>query len=635
VNKSRSDARVTYAAFSIAVISVILSLGWAMLMPIFLNPDEDAHFDYVMTLVHAGRTLSPDENYVDRDTDASVAYLMDTLRVSSMRLDPYMSVPRGYGSLAYFKALDLHAPAILPGQLRAQAISPVPYVARFYPIGYYAIAASVVAAREKIWGPSITSDFFSVRILSVFFYVWMLYFSWRLLSGLVKPVTALLVYLCIAFLPMTQWVFASVQPDALASALVPATLFFGQKLREQPSSFRLLLPTGLLLGGLAATKYQFFAAVAVGLALQWVASRDKASPPKERITRFIILFLPSLTLILLTFFLLRSARPIVGMCTNYILKEAITKKSLSTFADCFYRGVREFLHYFLANTIEFRTFWLDFGSNLKTPIVLFRMQITYFAYATIAGFSEVLAALFFARLLSNCVRLLRVAKLRSWLAALRIASSNLIIVSYLAYTAFLIAFEIFELSEGNFLLFEGRYWLPFILAPWLIAFDLAPRILPRTKLRRALRSTTIALAVALVTISSTVELFSVYQRFYNAPRAPSPEREVYAQVEVHVSPRLLTFTGYAIDLRRAAPAEKVIVEVDHRFSAVATETDTPGLACADQKSLARVGFSARLSASRFSRGTHLVTVLLKTPWARNLVNSGVSQGFFVNSGTRV
>ncbi len=90
-----------------------------------------------------------------------------------------------------------------------------------------------------------------------------LYFNYRTARNVgVPPWPSVAVLVAAAFFPLTTLVSSYVQPDNLAYALVSAALFFATQLKRSARPLRTTLALGAVLGCLAVTKYQFFAAVA-------------------------------------------------------------------------------------------------------------------------------------------------------------------------------------------------------------------------------------------------------------------------------------------------------------------------------------------------------------------------------------
>jgi hypothetical protein len=239
-----------------------MAFAWMLMLPMFLSPDEDTHYDYALTLYSAGRPVKASEDRVGRDTHPIVEYLMRATHARQQRLDRNVGADPGYGTLDYFRNLDKLAPQVSRTAFHDNPIDPAPYISKVYQIGYYALVAAVIASTANVSHDSAVADFFVARFLSVVLLVPTLIFTWLSLLRLsIGSKRALLVLACIALFTLSNWTAASIQPDNLAYFLVTASLYLALRLRDNPSNVALQALLGLLFAALIAVKQHYFAAV--------------------------------------------------------------------------------------------------------------------------------------------------------------------------------------------------------------------------------------------------------------------------------------------------------------------------------------------------------------------------------------
>ena len=176
--------------------------------------------------------------------------------------------------------------------------------------------------------------------------------------------------------------------------------------------------------------------------------------------------------------------------------------------------------------------------------------------------------------------------------------------------------------SGGHLPVQGRYWLPFASAVWLIAISIAPRALPR---RFSRATSTIVLAGILVfgAVASAFTYPSLRERFYSPQQAVPSARETFADVKTVIA------GGDALDLRRALPAESIAVLLDGHENVPIRMVDRPDVLCQTEQTLLHTGFEGRLSLAKLRSGPHELSVLVRTPWAPQPIDTGVRATFDV------
>lgn len=612
-------------AVVLCALAVAFSAGWAVVLPIFLSPDEDSHYDYALTLYTAGRPMRPAENVVGRDTHPVVAYLMGATHARQERLDGAVRADRGYGSAAYFRALDANAPHVDRRAERAGPIDPVPYISRLYPIGYYGLAALAIGLGDLVTRGSAVGEFFFARFLSVALLVPTLVFSWLVLRELaIGTRKALLLLACTALLPMTAWMFGYVQPDDLACALIAPAVYVALRLRRDPENTRLLVVLGALFAALMATKQQYFLALYVPV-VAMLAVRTRLTWSLATLRSAALTTIPPLLAYAVTTPLLRADPGGGGVC-----RIASGLSAASRFGTA---HVVHFLAHGIATTLDgsflpgsgLASFWLAYTAYRNTLIVLGTPALSVLTVNLLSALSLIVVLLFVVRAVQVAVRLATIGRRRSWRSALRVATSNVLVNAYLCYFAILCGYE---MSIGGYIPVQGRYWLPFVSAIWLIAVLIAPRALPR-RLARALGALMLTLILAFNVLASAFAFPSLHDRFYVPAPPIEPAKEIQADVTTAASRDAVVVSGSVVDLRDATPAEGIVVRLDGRTDFPVRRVARPDVLCAMEATLLQTGFESSIPMAALVTGRHEVAVFVKTPWSAKSIDTGVRSTFRV------
>lgn len=598
---------------------VLMACGWALYLPIFQNPDEDSHYDYALTLFSAGRAVRPAENVLGRDTHPVVDYLMRETHARELRLDRNLRADSGYGSAAYFHALDAKA----PHRLVVGSLDPAPYISRFYPIGYYALASLAIAAGDAISGHSVVAQFFAARFLSVLLLPFTLWFTWRALVELgIKRQKASSILACMALMPLTAWMAASVQPDVLVGALVAPITFVALKLRKDAENVRLLTILGFLLAALVATKQHYFLALYLPIAAMLLVRLSVTKRPLRALTYLSFVTVPATIALAFTEALLRAAPGGRGICqfpSGLSVAAHGGPMELARFcAVGLLQGMRD--TFFDDGGLSF---WLNYTAYRDTPIMVLSRPFTHVLASVIPVLSIVVATLVLLRLYTVASHLAVIGRRRSWQSAAKLATSN---VLFNSYVAFIVIIYGFEASTGGEIPMQGRYWLPFMPAVWLAAFTVAPRALPR-RLHRPFGNAALGLVLLFGLLASAYSFPSLRQRYYGPPRQVDPKTELTTAIWSDVARGSVRISGVAYDLRSAAPVERVVLRLDRRRAYVPAEVDRPDVQCQMEQTLLHVGYKLRLPAAALGAGKHTIAVFVKTPWRRDLIDTGTSTSF--------
>ena len=150
------------AAAAIVAIALGLACVWVFRVPLFQQPDENAHADYAFALFAAHGPIRASTGRPATDVDPVVRYLEGASGFRAMRFSGDGRVPAGYGSAAFDRALDAGAPH------PSTVVDPrsdmrVPWVAAQYPYLYYALDALAIGVAGLVGGGSVLAEFFGAR----------------------------------------------------------------------------------------------------------------------------------------------------------------------------------------------------------------------------------------------------------------------------------------------------------------------------------------------------------------------------------------------------------------------------------------------------------------------------------------
>ncbi len=627
------------AANRIAFVAIVLAVAaagaWALYFPVFQAPDEDNHYDYALMLRTALRAPGPAEGPPQNDAHPYVRYLLDATGGVGLRFDPLSREPAGYGTAEFWRGLDRHAPHLDPAWRGAGPMSPVPYLARAYPIGYYAAAAGAIALGDTIVPHSITAEFFAARLFSVVCLGLTLALWWRVLRCMeIGPRAALAVLVLSAFTPIVLQTFSSVQPDCLVAVLVAAIALVALTQRRDGMSARGLATLGVLFALLCITKRHYAVAAALPaaagvLSAAWV----RGARVRRLAVAGALLFVPSLIGWLLTSPLLRTAASGLYLCPAEPARPLL--EAIGSALRALPNHTALFVVSALLGGESMQRFWLAFGWYME-PVTLGAPWVTSAALVAAGGFSVAIAVLTGWRIARNAIRIGAIARTSPALAA-SLAAANVPLNMLLLYIAVLIAALSF--TDGSITL-QGRYWLPFVPVIWYAAVCLAPGALsPRPA--TFLRATVLAGSAVLIAAALWFTPQSVAARFFEAPARTDPQREIYAAFDVDGKRRAnadfgavapggtLDVAGFAVDLRSAGPVAAAELQIDDGPAVTASPAARPQFAC-DYVSLSllNAGFTGRVKAAGLAPGAHRLAVLVRPAWSTAFLDTR-ARGTFV------
>lgn len=487
-----------------------LSVLWAFVIPIFQSPDEPAHFDYAMSIVDAHRLVRRGDGASSVIVSPQTAYLLRVSDFARIAGHSPMHVAPGYGSAAYFHALDAGAPR---GSAAVPAVGRISYIARLYPFGFYGLEAAIMGTVASLGG-SLTASFFAARLLCVALTMLALFFSYRTALNLgVPPWTSVALTGAVGLFPMVSLVSSYVQPDNLAFAAISAALFFATRLRAANATALRIVPLGVALGILAVTKYQFFLSAALPIAVTLaVALRRQRADIGSALACAAAFVLPAIALLAVQHWYVDGAtaiaqtgpkdigltyvRDVAALGAGALVRYVIASLT-GAFFGCWISGICAAGYWGVAG-------WGD------TPIVIGTFATQALLRTVISLASLATAAIVFFIVVRNALRLLRVALRGRALRALWVASSDPAIDAYLIFAAIIFALYV---ATNNVFGLSGRHWYPYVFIAFLCFAWYAPRAL---RARRAAKAST-ALACVLLAysiVAAGCAVHDITQRYY-------------------------------------------------------------------------------------------------------------------------
>ncbi len=577
----------------VLAIAVSIAMFWVVRVPVFQEPDEMAHADYVFALYDAVSPFVVSSPQPDQEVAPQTRYLRDAVGYRRMRYNPVAQPPPGYDSREYFERLDREVP--VPSHRLPAPHSGVPYVMLVYPITYYTIA--LAALRTAIATThSFMLGFFAMRSIGVLALAVTLvcaYFAIRV-SGIARS-PALLATLGLGTFPLVTALSSSVQPDTLVTAFVALTLLGGALLRSCATRIGGEFCIGLALLGLAMTK-QHYAAAAWLVTIPLVFVRQGRD--RNWLSLALLALLPIAGYIVAYDFI----GPVRGVETPAQFAAGSHAASGTTGDAHTIELIASALRSCVDGTVA-HTFWNTFGyragrifpgpaADLAIPIV-----------------DMVLIVAFMVAQFGILSRILRVAMQRSPSHAIALIIGGHPTNIAVMVTVVLIAANV---ASAGLVELQGRYWIPIALALVLIALRTYPRLF-RAKDRGRL-ATGLGYAIgAYALVAAPTAAIAMNAYFYAPPERP--RFESVADVDVPdtftlARPTDVRIHGYAIDMLSGEPATDIFARIDGGVEVPATQygLSTPEVAnIFNDAREYHAGFRIVLPAKLVRPGVHTIT----------------------------
>jgi 4-amino-4-deoxy-L-arabinose transferase-like glycosyltransferase len=502
----------------IVVSATLLSLYWVFTVPLLQNPDETSHLDYAFSIYSAGRLLNvrrpPSEWNVhsvfegrlglegapyERISHQYTLYLIDAVEFQRLRFHFEEKVPPNYGTASYYRSIDLNAPTT-PANVADLTPEDNPWLVTGYPFGYYALVAIWLKVLSLFSGGPATL-LLGARILSVILLAGSLILTYTLLRELhLRKARALVLTFIVGFFPLTTFMSSSVQPDNLTLFLM--LLCFYCALLLQPRGWddrRLLLLTGLMLGGLVVTKYHIF--LFAVLPILGMTISDHIFQRKSAATllrKLAILLVPSALFFAVQLWVIWGAGRITGGNLHRARASGLVGGVKKAVLD-FYRGGPALV-----------SWWGQFGW-MDAPLIIRSPAVESHVLVLLSALTLLVLLLLFFRLEQVLTRLIVLAAHGRWRMALRIAFSNPLVNSHSTFTVFMIF--LYAFTDNSFYA-QGRHWFPYIVSGFLITTQYVPRALTHRKTQATLSALLLLGLLVYCLIGSYYSIETIKQRYY-------------------------------------------------------------------------------------------------------------------------
>ena len=501
-----------------------MSARWAVRMPIFQGPDEDIHFDYVISILSAGHPLHAAERPVAEMSQVSpyppythpwTWHLGLYSQTKEIRLRPQVKAPPGYGTEAFYAAVNRTAPRRFLPPLRN------PWLITEYPSGYYTLAALWLAAWRPAF-PEVVSLFFATRAFSIL----LLAIGLLAIHGALREIgasrgRALALTAAVGLFPLTSFVASYVQPDNLAFAAAALSLWAALRARRRPlaeGGAGRLLAAGLALGLLLLAKYHVFLSVALPvLALLAVEHARQPRARRHWGTWLLLLLAPAILLGAYQFWVSTGGGSGLRNLTNANRRWELIAEAGGR-VPYLVEVTREAFSDFFGGGVTFRTFWQVFGWTDTVLVIGSRAVDVVVKFCVQAASLAVLALIVF-RLQQTATALVRIWRRgkRRW--ALRLLVANPLLNSYLVFAALMLALYVYT---NNGFLAQGRNWFPHLAGMFWAAVCFAPRALASRKLARWVSRAALAGLLLYAVAGGYWALQAIEKRYYGSPPAAAP-----------------------------------------------------------------------------------------------------------------
>jgi hypothetical protein len=595
-------------AATIVLCATVLSVFWALRVPVFQEPDEVAHADAAFAYFDAGRPFIVHNPTIANFVTPELRYLMKATDYRRMRYNNHAAVRDGYGTRAYFRALDANAPP--PSNAMPGAGGRVPYALAFYPSTYYYVVALAMRAGWISFGHSLSAAIFAGRLLNVAMFATTLVLAYAVLSKLSFTSAQRLMLLAgVAFFPLSTWMGAYIQPDNQSALLMTATLLAGLALRRQPASLARLALYTAAASALGVTKLQYALVAIVAFGFAFRGAFDRETPPVRLRALAGTFAIP-----LVAAFCGRFLSPIGGLYappsgSGYADTGVLSKVGIAS-----YNLLRSATGTLLGGQ-TFSGFWLHFG--LRSGGV--------FPPGTTAVMTALLVALTVLTFAAWGVSQLRLVKRLRYVAtrygagrAFAFLGTDPTLNAYVLLTGLLLSLSAF--TNGDLML-QGRYWYPILLPIVLLSVRSIGGAVPHAK-RRVATSLACTFWLCYSAIAAPCAAVAMNDDFYHHSDAiPTSELGEVESIEVdgRASDRqsltvtagsVVTVRGDALDTSLGLPATNIGFRVDggKERRAIAGLPDRKLVLIFNDQLLANGGFRFDVPTRGLAPGSHEIEI---------------------------
>jgi hypothetical protein len=519
------SARLVLAA--IIAMSAGLSIRWTFIVPIYQAPDEPVHFDYALCLYEHGGLFKANDAAVARQAMQQARfrdypfiyylvhpyslYLCERTEQGTISFNGSAHMPPGYGTSAYYQALDRDAPRVNAAQIKTP-----PAQAYYYPFGYYGLLALWLRLIHCFSG-RLTVLFFTARLMSTALLVVTLWLAHATLGRTgCRSVLALLITACIGMFPLTTMMASSIQPDNLSFTLAALVFYLAVRVRQSPEDWWPMFGLGLALGALFVTKQHYFVAVAVPIVGMLIAVGFNHRYGRWYWLRAMFILASPTALLGGMYYWTICGLDYHPLRTSGLLHGAHGIQKLLVLAEEVRKAL---LDYYAGVTHD--SFWGQFGW-MDTPLVIRGVHTMALIRIMIQICVWLIGGLSVIRLEQIGSRVWVVARRRGLGAAGRLMLGSVLLNSYFVFTLLMV---ILYVRTDNFFAAQGRNWLPFLLPIFMTALAYAPRALCLPAARRWLSRGLAAGLLTFVAAAAYSAPDNIQARFYSAD-ANSPMQEV-------------------------------------------------------------------------------------------------------------
>ena len=226
-------------------------LGWAVLIPIWQYPDEQAHFAQVQDVAELGKvpTAGPNTSYEIALSEKILATQRDGFGNNKYTYHPEYNIPYSDSSVGLFEK-EL---SNLPGSSRTNLVK---IESTLNPPLYYFLGSKVY---RLVYEGSLYDRVYAVRLLSVFIFIGTVFLSFKIGQIIFDKEKYLSIILpsLIAFKPMLTFASTGVLPDTLTNFLFTFILYLSLKILKDGIKFStlVLISLGVVMG--VSTRQQF------------------------------------------------------------------------------------------------------------------------------------------------------------------------------------------------------------------------------------------------------------------------------------------------------------------------------------------------------------------------------------------
>lgn len=503
------------AIAGVVTASLALAILWVYLVPMLEASDESEHFDYVVSLAHAGRLIAADNAAPYPSYDYDTSFLQTYTAFSRLSLLPHDRVPPGYGSHEYFQRIDRRSRLQLPDRWTFDPSIHSPALLPFYPFGYYGLAA-VWLHLFPAFRDSLVSTFFAARWLSVALLGITLTFAYGIAGELgLRRWLALAFTAIVGMFTLTTFVASYVQPDNLTWAAFSMIVYLALRMKRRLHVGEVAL-LGAAFGILAITKYQYFLCAAAAVVPFAILRLARSGSAALALGALGLLIFPSVV----TFV---AQAHFVGANPTFTNTETSHLHFSKTFFPLAWQAFRHFFVAGFNSEIDAdphfsgaTTYWGDSGW-LDTPITFGQPALDRAARSIIQILNVTVIALTLVWLSRDGFRLARLSRRGRPLRALSLVLSSVPMNAYLVFIAFMISF--YALTENSWRM-SARLWLPLIVPAFLLGFWYAPRALGHGRWRAGARRLIFCCLALYSTMGSFFATAAVQQRYYGLDALP-------------------------------------------------------------------------------------------------------------------